>query len=1335
MRFEDYVLTRITSKNRGLSEVGFEKFKKFEGGFSDASGSINPSDSGVSEAVSSMLEIGFNFQFDGTTYKHVVVCAAGWIALVDPTEDSELDVRDALLISGSHQNEGINLSNSTNNVLLAPWFDNINNIFDLSTVSNSEISAVSGSIVENTDRQRKGLDLPAFCVSSTNFGVRYFREFNSSEGRRLIVRWNSLSATRFLTTFSGVLTFECVLYENGKIEFRYDKLSKNVNQTRNFVDSNVNNVFESATIGVFASGTNRFRDFSPGLGLHPARQTYKYGGAINDSTFVDSGEKYDGTSLTFHSRNYTWRLRPSINWPGRSRFGSIFVFSPLRDRRRILPRREVNVDDVKSNVYTTFNDQRTINFGVISKNINFPTTLPRFFGGDTEETTLRQDVFSGGGMELETTGSITTNVVEQFISTKQKLLFQPFSEDQPNYSDPFFSSSNSFEFDETMNQPLWSKNQVKLSFKVDNKIKMLENTSSIYYLNTRTKSWNIPQGAINDVSTLSTATYDDESLIVDNRGFNAIGDPIMSASKTPASIIGAGSRFGSTSIYNSLVNTEYPKSIFVNDDYKAAPEETFKLPISEPFLIEKVVFEIPFEMGSGWFNDVTTATRPFDEDGNTYATVPEIGGPGLTVSLFNQIVTNNTQKREIIVTGTITHERDNFREILITNEHATTNRYLLRSRGFTSYAIPSSIVKQINDQFTGSITIKSEALSSYGPSFFGMRTFSIPSQTPDEQREILLKMISKEAYSETVTTPAANVLNVKPAGRAGDAIVSGRSIFGKEFGATKIDDVENIPYPNNVKNSLFLTGTMFTQVSSSIQSIQTGSTMTYLPLLEHFKSPYLVYPGDSLVLSVSKTRPHVYSFSHVSGTFNFSGSVKHDVVFNTGSINITLYGSYLRDGKDIINRTKKNLSSRIIYDVIGNDDVVDQFEVHSRGEYVGGMFDDFITGSLAKKFSQDDFVGIRTGSRGRVFSKFNARLKETPDLSSYEISVNPSINFRLKPWYESVGSIQAIEVIDNNERYFDTLVPGLSDCFAINGGSITRFISNGLRPTNFDVSAGSIFFNQEETGGIYEGLVDNIWMRSYPYEPRYSSVSRVLNITERIFSNLLTNSTGSSIISKSTLNGFIPLVRSKLTGVFTEWVSYVDVNLNNSIVTSSVSFDEISKIMYGFGDLNTMHVASGGDGITTAGTNHLPAYRAQTATAASLGTYLPSYGPIIRGWRYGILSGLPQFSKSYFRRGSYGQLRDMLEQRLDTKYFVLNNKSLEKIKQGLGTAVVRVKFLNANGSVTRPELTTSQNLSFEATSSLPYFADETRNRTNINQSILNTNIITFGSDNSNNIVV
>ena len=96
-----------------------------------------------------------------------------------------------------------------------------------------------------------------------------------------------------------------------------------------------------------------------------------------------------------------------------------------------------------------------------------------------------------------------------------------------------------------------------------------------------------------------------------------------------------------------------------------------------------------------------------------------------------------------------------------------------------------------------------------------------------------------------------------------------------------------------------------------------------------------------------------------------------------------------------------------------------------------------------------------------------------------------------------------------------------------------------------------------------------------------------------------------------------------------------------------------------------------------------------------------------QGFRYGIYNTEPDFPRVVFRFNRYGQLRDMLEQRPDTKF----KKSLVRGIEGtvkstfIGDSPIMVTFAGGD-----PYQTDSSNMSTEASSSLPYFDGVVRNR-------------------------
>lgn len=106
------------------------------------------------------------------------------------------------------------------------------------------------------------------------------------------------------------------------------------------------------------------------------------------------------------------------------------------------------------------------------------------------------------------------------------------------------------------------------------------------------------------------------------------------------------------------------------------------------------------------------------------------------------------------------------------------------------------------------------------------------------------------------------------------------------------------------------------------------------------------------------------------------------------------------------------------------------------------------------------------------------------------------------------------------------------------------------------------------------------------------------------------------------------------------------------------------------------------------------------------------------GFRYGMMNTEADFPRAIFRFNKFGQFRDMLEQRLDSKFKIEGDRSLNT-RDGINQGPIFIKFAGGD-----PYKTHSSNMSIEATSSLPYFDGVVRNReTNIDLNLLTTTMI------------
>lgn len=1328
--FEHYILTRVTSPTAGLTDVHESSFQPLLG-----SASIGYAD----DASSEMVDIGFDFLFDDKTYKKIVVNTNGWVALVDPTENSVSDVQTSLMAGSSWQNEQIHANLTTDSVLLCAWFDDLRNV---GQVSSDAITNATTRL-----RQRYGYDVPSILYNNAEFGVKMFRQENSRFGRRTIVRWNSLSDYGNAST---VIKFELVLYENGMIEYRYvPRRSITLYET-----TSGGNFIEDATIGIFAPGTNRFRDFSWGLGRgDDARQQYEYGGAVYSSTFTD--EAYDTYSATTYAKEYVWTLRPATHWPGLSTMGTIFKFSPPSNRRKTLPRKLIReLDSTKETSLERFYDDRKSAPYISGVVVNYPTTLPRFFGDSEPGVTLRQDLFSSKGNELSTVGCINKNAIEQYINVSDDGVIKPFNETNlwELSTEQFFSSSASE--NPTFDAPLRSKSQIKFSLPINYSTKMFEITSSIYYYNTRHKAWLMPDNTTTSTTSdvaLASSDATNRRVLEDHRGFGPIGTLLGSGSNNVDNTGSVAARaighdhyvnypYYDTQIGIDAMSQPLAKSIFVNPEYSATADETIKFQSDVPFLVEKAVIEIPFAFGAGWFNSKTTSFLPLT---SSSIGAFDFAGPGITFSLFNQINSGNSTRRELVLTGTITHTNDMISTVEISNFPSLSNTYQVRPVGFLSYASnPAAVVSpDSSNSFTGSVALTTEALTSNGLILRMSKDMNAePSTEYPTNRQQVLSLLKQETIQlesgSGLYSVGLNVAFVNPFGRGGSYLTpSGRSYFGRDFVTT-----QNIVTDNKVRNPLYVTGSSYQTLSASLSG-STYRAISALPLLTHARSPYLLLPGDSLVFAISKSRPFYYS--NGLGGPETSGSIQHDVDLITGSINVTLYGSYVRNTQALDNTQFKN-ETKSIKTVIGNDPVLDQYEVEYREQRYGSMSDDYITGSMvALTTSPEQQLKFVTSSRGKVFSNIYARNQQTPGTSSYEISVNPSKAFRLQPWWEKTSVDRNVSLFDTTERIYDSLLPSLATCFKADGTSIwlTEVNIYNVSTRMPSASIGRIQFDASFSGSIEQKLRNGNWTKSFPYEPRYANASRQTNISKSFIATLLVKS-GSTIeeiepvLVDSLMPGTIGPTRfSSGPEIPFDYIWFADCSLavTNSFgyyLTSSATTSDITKVCFGFGDQNTSIISANGKRF---GTNNWPDHR----DVSEYRSYLDNqyeFSPVIRGWKYGVYNGLPTFSKIVYRRSSYGQLRDMLEQRQFTKFYMQRSDETKKLGPNtVSVAAVQVSFVDSQGNPTNAENTSSQNLSFEATSSFPYFDGETRNRNKINKNTQNTTVMAIKADRQGNI--
>lgn len=255
---------------------------------------------------------------------------------------------------------------------------------------------------------------------------------------------------------------------------------------------------------------------------------------------------------------------------------------------------------------------------------------------------------------------------------------------------------------------------------------------------------------------------------------------------------------------------------------------------------------------------------------------------------------------------------------------------------------------------------------------------------------------------------------------------------------------------------------------------------------------------------------------------------------------------------------------------------------------------------------------------------------------------------------------------------------------------------------------------QEGTNPYHDNTnntIDAYWLGSYPFEPKYSSLFRGRYYkTDREWK--VTNwddETGEFTETNSVGSRFDSII---VTG------SSVITTMQDATLDSEAGYPVLPFLGTGGSDFASVYLSKQTDMRRTffkfyfgTGDTWQKNPELELTNIYSDGYDWPSYTPKIRGWKYGLLSALPANSNAVYRHDNFGQFRDMLEQRNDTRFFKTLSRGRWKGKSSISPSPVRVKFVDVDGSLTTPEKTWSQNLSRFCTSSLPFFDDgSARNR-------------------------
>lgn len=1374
--FEDYTVVKF-NVGKSLRSVHSNVWTKVT--------SLAPLPSATAIGYTSFINLPFSFPFNGLSIKRIILHSSGWIGLEDPASGYVIPNQLADdLIQSSYDYDPSYINNTTlSNILIAPWFT-FNGAVAYSSI---EEYGTTGMGFDETTKSliRNGLSALPHNLDPDG-GIKYTETLVENK-RCFIVRWTV--DVRCSTVHSP--NFECVLYENGRIEFNYGKIS--FNTLYSFFAPNPERVFS----GIFAPGSNKFRDLSDQPRY--SRPVYELGGHVYNAAFSDGSDPYV-TSLTYN------------DWPGE---GTRITFLPPQLRKRDLPRKQSdNRFTIPSN-FEPFNDKKSFVFS--TKLVEFPSMLPRDIKvTNNDEIDVLLNFTGRPSKNTSITGnfpSYARQFDDRLGNLRENTNSSPFVEKnlyELDYaSNDFYAAGSLIEdvgpgFDESLK----NKKKLTYNFYVNHKTNLPVTSSTILYFNKNIGRFEAI--APSDLRNAAVDTFTSPSIPYDYRGFTPIGTFLASGSVynqgsgsigvnqflIPEMVKSTGFNPGIT--YNAqnetyYVSQKYNKNITTHSQYDSEPGHVIEYTGDEPFLVEKIVVQLPIEYGPGWYADKTTA-RPLSG-----STAVDLGGPALTVSLMNEVQVlsyvesiskvsaNNTllnynyspaqytgfdgktgtvRYRDIIASGSITHSGDIIASSSVGLIYGSDNQGYIDLVGFNAFgAKPAKVLQQ--NLFSGSITVELDAATSHGT----LVCLSVTGSSAFWSTLVSREQISINNSTGTPGSVQNSIFYVNPIGRSktGDEI-TGRSIFGKEFSVNLSENDKTL-----IKNPWYLS-------SQSDRSYFQSRILTRGSLIgsaiinreKTRKSPYLLTKGDRLILSISKTRPVSYV------TSSYYDGRGHDISLSRGDLSITLYGTSLVE----------NLShnSAINNAIIGNTPVVDQFELYSNKSFYHTYTDHLMDGKMGRLWGSITYMpnlatpgvgfdlipgNTRTRlsnphyERFRIFSKTRGIEYLSPPygefISEERINYNfsneymlyavPSnYNSTLYTRLETLGYLASYCGLQNTVTHtvddsyvYDSLVPDINDINKVDTG--TTFIKGinspdsvglgpfGARTQNLPVMLLDCSSRKLTTDA--KAYVNNDWSKAFPFEERYENVQRIVrtkfksrdtgtmamslrNTFPRFDNPLLKydvdpinlSITGSSGLSTSERIVIATLVSSSSSD--SRPFEYNEFQGQGWQLYEAATYFDSNKLLFGFGDVTyRMKDASG----TYAGSTNLPKPLKDISPIAWVyvaSDHVSTLAFEIRGWKYGLHSGNPRSSTYKFRRNSYGQLRDMLEQTYDTKMFSIA-KNLPT------TSPVQVQFIDPkDGGLTSPELTHSLNLSPEAASSTPYFDGQFRSRPDDPDVTLNT---------------
>ena len=321
------------------------------------------------------------------------------------------------------------------------------------------------------------------------------------------------------------------------------------------------------------------------------------------------------------------------------------------------------------------------------------------------------------------------------------------------------------------------------------------------------------------------------------------------------------------------------------------------------------------------------------------------------------------------------------------------------------------------------------------------------------------------------------------------------------------------------------------------------------------------------------------------------------------------------------------------------------YDVENRFSYYNSYSDNIMSGSALPT------LGSSTWDRGVIGSVVSGSEEWRASI------IYSDYLFKISSSFFRSGEVRYLRLSSNNQAIEDSITPDIVEIYKTGSFGSGSFMDRGYGAPTLLFS----FDGKEITGSNLQRVNNTEWVHSYPFEKKYSAVTRTIKDSYGFNREYVLDETTDNIY----MAGDNVRVISNKNNIFLQSTYVGPTNKIGPIAATNSSFQKVSlNIIDKSGYVNSTtnlfvdvaYYGVFGDNIINIkrfifGINATPVLYFSSPVQVGSNSNYNSVGVIgynSEGWKYGIYNGLPTNFSAVFRQNHYGQFRDMLEQRIYT---------------------------------------------------------------------------------------